>query len=82
MEQRGKITRFLNGTKDTDKLGALVEDIRDVMMDYQVRAQGARFYLSLTSALDVPATGYLREELPLNRESYSPTTRPRLLTNK
>ena len=36
LEQRGKVTRFLNGTKDTDKLSGVVEDIRDAMMDYQV----------------------------------------------
>jgi len=32
----GKVTRFLNSTEDVDKLGSLVEDIRDAMMDYQV----------------------------------------------
>jgi hypothetical protein len=59
LEQRGKITRFLNGSKDAETLGGLVEDIRDVMMDYQVRAPSARFFLSLTSVLDILATGYL-----------------------
>jgi hypothetical protein len=52
--------QFLNGTKDADKLGGLVDDIRDVIMDYQVRVQSARFCLSLTSVLDVLATRYLR----------------------
>ena len=42
MEQRGKITRFLNGTEDADKIGGLVEDIRNAMMDYQVRPQSVR----------------------------------------
>jgi hypothetical protein len=60
LEQRSKFTQFLNGTKDADKLSGLVEDIRDVIMDYQVHAQGARFCLSLTPVLDVLATGYLR----------------------
>jgi len=31
------VTRFLNSAKDVDKLSGLVEDIRDAMMDYQVR---------------------------------------------
>ena len=39
MEQRGKVTRFLNGTEDADKISGLVEDIRDAVMDYQVRPQ-------------------------------------------
>ena len=40
LEQRGKVTRFLNGTQDADKLGGLAEDIRDALMDYLVRLQG------------------------------------------
>ena len=42
MEQRSKVERFLNGTEDADKLGGLVDDIRDAMIDYQVRPQGCR----------------------------------------
>ena len=36
LAEQGKITRFLNSTEDVDRLGGLVEDIRDAMMDYQV----------------------------------------------
>ena len=43
LERRGKVTRFLNSTADADKLGGLAEDIRDAIMDYQVRAQSPRF---------------------------------------
>ena len=39
LEQRSKTTRFLNSAKDVDKLGGLAEDIREAMMDYQVRPQ-------------------------------------------
>ena len=46
MEQRGKIARLLNGTEDADKLGGLVEDIRDAMVDYQVRPQSVRLQLT------------------------------------
>ena len=42
LAKRGKITRFLNGTEDADKLAGLAEDIRDALMDYQVCAQGRR----------------------------------------
>ena len=36
LEQRGKVTQFLNSTEDVNKLSGMVEDIRDAMMDYQV----------------------------------------------
>ena len=39
LEQRGKVTRFLNSADDVNKLNDLAEDIRDAMMDYQVRSQ-------------------------------------------
>ena len=42
MEQRGKVTRFLNGTEDADKIGGLAEDTRNAIMDYQVRPQSVR----------------------------------------
>ena len=34
--EQGKVMRFLNNAEDVDKLGGLVEDICDAMMDYQV----------------------------------------------
>ena len=43
LERRGKVTRFVNSTTDADKLGGLAEDIRDAMIDYQVRVQSVRF---------------------------------------
>ena len=39
LEQRGKVTRFLDSADDVNKLSDLAEDIRDAMMDYQVRSQ-------------------------------------------
>ena len=36
MAQRGKVTRFLTSAEDSDKLGGMVDDIRDAMMEYQV----------------------------------------------
>ena len=38
LTKRGKVTRFLNSTDDVNRLGGLAEDIRDAMMDYQVRS--------------------------------------------
>jgi len=39
LEQRGKITQFLNSAEDVKKLSGLAEDIRDAMIDYQVCPQ-------------------------------------------
>ena len=35
---QGKAKGFFNNVKNADKLGGLVEDIRDAMVDYQVCA--------------------------------------------
>ena len=34
--EQGKIEGFFNNVENADKLGGLVEDIRDAVMDYQV----------------------------------------------
>jgi len=36
LEDQGKVKGFFTNVKNADKLGGLVEDIRDVMMEYQV----------------------------------------------
>ena len=36
--EQGKIEGFLNNTENAGKLGGLVEDIRDAMIEYQVCA--------------------------------------------
>ena len=37
LEEQGKIEDFLNNVRNTDKLGSMLEDIRDAMIEYQVR---------------------------------------------
>ena len=37
LEEQGKVKGFLKNVENADKLSGLVEDIRDTMMDYQVR---------------------------------------------
>jgi hypothetical protein len=37
LEEQAKVEGFVNNVKNTDILGGLVEDIRDAVMDYQVR---------------------------------------------
>jgi hypothetical protein len=36
--EQGKAKGFFNNVENAEKLGGLVEDVRDAMMDYQVRA--------------------------------------------
>ena len=40
LAERGKITGFLNNIRDADVLTSLADDIRDAMIDYQVRPHG------------------------------------------
>ena len=39
MAEQGNVEGFFNNVKNADKLSGLVEDIRDMAMDYQVRNQ-------------------------------------------
>ena len=39
LAQRGAVTRFLKNTEDMDKLGSMVEDVRDAVVEYQVCRQ-------------------------------------------
>jgi len=36
MEEQGDVEGFFNNVKNADKLGGLIEDIHDAMIDYQV----------------------------------------------
>ena len=38
MEKQGKVKGFFDNVKNSDKLGSLVDDIRDAMIEYQVRS--------------------------------------------
>ena len=46
--EQGKTKGFFNNVENTEKLGGLVEDLRDVMMDYQVRAPSDSSFSRLT----------------------------------
>ena len=39
MAKQGTVEGFFNNVKNADKLGGVVEDIRDAVMDYQVCSQ-------------------------------------------
>ena len=51
LEGQGKVEGFFNNVGNADKLSGAVEDIRDAMMEYQVRIRG----LSAIGMTDVRA---------------------------
>ena len=79
---QGKTAGFLANAENTQKINGLVEDIRQVMMDYQVRASTYTFLLPcLTNVLDFAATRHLRQDLSSHCELYRSTAPyPRELT--
>ena len=56
---QGKATGFLANTENAQRINGLVEDIREVMMDYQVCASNALFFPYLINVLDLVATRYI-----------------------
>ena len=59
MEQ-GKVAGFFKNVKDAEKLSGLTEDIRDAMMDYQVRITiPLKSCSTLTPSLDLTAARHL-----------------------
>jgi len=70
MVDQGKIKGFFTNVKNAEKLGGLVEDIRDAMMEYQVRIR--KPFISdthLTFAPEFVAARHLRQELSAHSES-------------
>ena len=57
--EQGKIGGFFNNVENADMLGGLVEDVRDAMMDYQVRGPGDLSFSSLIFLLDIVATRHI-----------------------
>jgi len=70
LARQGKAEGFLNNVENVDKIGGMVEDIRDAIMEYQVRISYHSFSPRLTFAVDVAATRYLQQELPTHRRSH------------
>jgi hypothetical protein len=61
LNKEGNITSFFNNVENADKLGGLVEGIRDAVMDYQVRNYHSDLTsICLISASDYVTTRYLR----------------------
>ena len=59
LAEQGKVAGFLANTPNAQKINDLMEDIRQVMMDYQVCTSGNPFLPCLMNVLDLAATRYL-----------------------
>ena len=69
--EQGRVEGFVNNVKNADKLGGLVEDIRDAMMEYQAYIRNLSISdMYLTFAPDFVTTGHLRKQSSAHRESH------------
>ena len=60
LEKQGEVEGFFNNNENAAQLGGLIEDIRDVMMDYQVCASNPSSSPHLIFLSDSTAAGDLR----------------------
>ena len=66
---QGEVEGFFNNAENAGKLGSLVEDIRDAMMEYQVCASSHSSLPRPTFVPDFIATRYLRQATGYLRET-------------
>jgi len=60
LAKQGMVAGFLANTENAEKINGLVEDIREIMMDYQVCILYRSSLPRLKFVLDLTATRYLR----------------------
>ena len=82
MKEQGKIAGFLTNTENAQRIGGLVEVIRDAMVDYQVCASNYLFLPRLTIVVGFIATRYLRQQSSTHREFHLLTFCPHGLTDR
>ena len=71
LAEQGNVEGFFNNVENVDQLGGLVEDIRDAVMDYQVRGYQREIASPcLTTVSDFVTTRYLRQKLSAHRENH------------
>lgn len=58
LAEQGKIARFLTKAENARRISGLVEDVRQIMTDYQVCAPNDQLLLCLMNMLDPVATRY------------------------
>ena len=71
LAEQGNVESFIKSVGNADKLGSLLEDIRDAMMEYQVWIPlHCSLPQHLTFESDFVTTRYLRQQLPAHREFH------------
>ena len=68
LEKQGKVEGFFKNSENSGKIGSLVEDIRNAMMEYQARILVQPSQAPLTPAPDLSTTRDLRQELSAHCE--------------
>jgi hypothetical protein len=80
--KQGKVEGFVNNAKNADKLGGLVEDIRDALIGYQVCIVGMNISDTSDFAKDFVTTGYLQQQLSPHCKSHFMAFSPNGLTDR
>ena len=68
MTTQKDIAQFLSNTENAQRLNDLVDDIREAVMDYQVRTSGGLTLRTSNVYTDFLTTGYLRKSLQVHRK--------------
>ena len=66
MTTQNDIVKFLSNTENAQKLNDLVDDIREAVMDYQVRTSRGPTLTTSNIWTDFLTTGYLRKGLQVH----------------
>jgi hypothetical protein len=82
LKEQAKAEGFFNNVKNADKLGGLVEGIRDAVMDYQVRNGSNSLPSCLTSVSDIVTARYLSQELSTHCKPHFLTAQAPVMTRK
>ena len=70
MTTQGDIAQFLSNTENAQKLNDLVDDIREAVMDYQVRTSEGPALSVSNIRIDFLTAGYLRQHPSVDRKLF------------
>jgi len=82
MTTQGDIAQFLSNTENAQKLNDLVDDIREAVMDYQVRTSEGLALSVSNVRTDFLTAGYLQQHPSFNRKPFIPTICPFIVIGK
>ena len=82
MTTQKDIVQFLSNADNAQKLNDLVDDIREAVMDYQVRTSEGLVLSVSYIPTDFLTAGYLQQHPSVNRKPFIPTICPFVVTGK